>query len=222
MTKVRDLMTTEVFTVRPDAAFKDVVEALLEHDVSGLPVVDEQGRLMGIVTEADLMSKEAYGGRRRRPVKLLVDLLTGDSRWVDKAKALTAETMMTRRPLAIGPGDDVTFAARRMLEHRVKRLPVVDEDNQLVGIVSRHDLLRIFDRSDEEITVDLRDRLASPRYAPDDHAVTFTVDQGVVMLRGTVLHPSDRPAVEALARSVAGVVAVEAHVEAREPEPTLS
>lgn len=221
MTVVRDLMTTDVFTVQPTTPFKDVVVALLRHDVSGLPVVDGQGGLLGIVTEADLVSKEAYGTRRRRPVQILVDVLTGDTRWTDKAKGLTAESVMTPRPFAIGPDDDAAFAARRMLEHRVKRLPVVDRDNRVVGMLSRHDLLRVFDRSDEEITVDLRDRLGSVRFAPDDHEVTFTVQGGVVRLRGTVLHPSDRPVVEALAGQVAGVVGVESTIEAREPEPTL-
>lgn len=79
MTRVQDLMTREVFTVGPDTAFKDVVEALLRNDVSGLPVVDDEGRLLGIVTEADLVSKEAYGGSRRRAVQVLVDVLGGDA-----------------------------------------------------------------------------------------------------------------------------------------------
>lgn len=221
MTKVQDLMTREVFTVGPDTAFKDVVESLLHHDVSGVPVVDEDGRLLGIVTEADLVSKEAYGASRRRPVQILVDVLAGDARWTHKAAGLTAESLMTPRPFAIGPADDATFAARRMLEHRVKRLPVVDSENHVVGMLSRHDLLRVFDRSDADITLELRDRLASPRYAPDGHKVTFTVDRGVVRLEGAVLHPSDRPAVEALARAIPGVVAVETALEALEPEPTL-
>jgi CBS domain-containing protein len=221
MTKVQDLMTRKVFTVGPETPFKDVVETLLRHDVSGLPVVDDDGRLLGIVTEADLVSKEAYGGSRRRPVQVLVDVLGGDARWTHKAMGLTAESLMTPRPFAIGPGEDATFAARRMLEHRVKRLPVVDHDNRVVGMLSRHDLLRVFDRPDADITLDLRDRLASPRYAPEDHEITFTVDRGVVRLEGTVLYPSDRAVVEGLARSIPGVVAVESAVEAREPEPTL-
>jgi CBS domain-containing protein len=221
MAKVQDLMTRKVITVGPETAFKDVVETLLRHDVSGLPVVDEDGRLLGIVTEADLVSKEAYGGSRRRPVQVLVDVLGGDARWTHKASGLTAESLMTPRPFAIGPGDDAAFAARRMLEHRVKRLPVVDRENRVVGMLSRHDLLRLFDRPDADIALDLQARLASPRYAPDDHAVTFTVTQGVVRLQGTVLHPSDRPVVGALAQAIPGVVAVETNLEAREPEPTL-
>lgn len=78
----------------------------------------------------------------------------------------------------------------------------------------------VFDRPDNDITIDLRDRLDSARFAPDEHEVTFTVDRGIVTLEGTVLHPSDVPVVEALARSVDGVVAVEAHLKARAPEPT--
>ncbi|MEW6470886.1 MAG: CBS domain-containing protein [Actinomycetota bacterium] len=221
MTKVKDLMTREVLSVKPETPFKDVLETLLRHDLSGVPVVDDDGRLLGIVTEADLVSREAYAGLRRRPLQVLVDLLTGDVRWVQKAKSLTAEALMTPWPFAIHPADDVSFAARRMLAHRVKRLPVVDYEGRVVGILSRHDVLRVFDRPDEDIAADLRDRLGSARFAPDDHEVTFTVDQGVVTLEGTVLHPSDVPVVESLARHVPGVVAVEIRLEAREPEPTL-
>jgi CBS domain-containing protein len=154
-------------------------------------------------------------------VQVLVDVLGGDARWTHKATGLTAESVMTPRPFAIGPYDDAAFAARRMLEHRVKRLPVVDHDNCVVGMLSRHDLLRVFDRPDADITVDLRDRLASPRYAPEAHEVSFTVDRGVVRLEGTVLHPRDRSVVEGLARAIPGVVAVETTLVAREPEPTL-
>lgn len=221
MTKVQDLMTREVFTVKPETPFKDVIETLLRHDVSGVPVVDEEGRLLGIVTEADLVSKEGFTSLRRRPLQALVDLVTGDVRWVQKAKALTAESLMTPSPFAIHPADDVSFAARRMLEHRVKRLPVVDHQGRLVGMLSRHDVLRVFDRSDEDITVDLRERLDNVRFAPDEHEVAFTVDRGIVRLEGTVLHPSDVPVVEGLARHVPGVIGVETHLEAREPEPTL-
>lgn len=220
MTKVRELMTHKVITVRRETPFKDVVEKLLRHDVSGLPVVDEHNRVLGIVTEADLVSKEAYG-TRRRPMQMLADRLTGDARWTHKAAGLTAESLMTPRPFTIGPDDEVTFAARRMLEHRVKRLPVVDTDNWLVGMLSRHDLLKIFDRLDWVIAVDLRDRLGSALYAPANHEVTFTIDRGVVTLQGTVLYPNDRPVVEGLARNVAGVVAVESNIVAREPEPVL-
>ena len=220
MTKVRELMTHKVITVRRETPFKDVVEKLLRHDVSGLPVVDEHNRVLGIVTEADLVSKEAYG-TRRRPMQMLVDRLTGDARWTHKAAGLTAESLMTPRPFTIGPDDEATFAARRMLEHGVKRLPVVDTDNWLLGMLSRHDLLKVFDRLDWVMAVDLRDRLSSARYAPADHEVTSTVDRGVVTLQGTVRYPSDLPVIEALARNVAGVVAVESNIVAREPEPTL-
>lgn len=141
--KVRDVMTADVVTVGPTASFAEVVDCLLSHEISGLPVVDNGGRLLGIVTEADLVSKEAYGQRRRRALGLLADYFRGrDPQWVRKSAGLTAHELMTVVPDTAAPDEDIAEAARRMLERHHKRLPVVDEDGRVVAIVSRHDLLR--------------------------------------------------------------------------------
>ncbi|HVW34268.1 MAG TPA: CBS domain-containing protein [Acidimicrobiia bacterium] len=163
MGSVGEVMSRAVFTVKPETPFKDVVETLLRNDVSGVPVVNDEGRLLGIVTEADLVSKEAYGGRRRRPLRLLADAFTGDVRWVQRAKGLTAEAIMTPWPWTVRPTDDTAFAARRMLESRVKRLPVVDDEHRVVGIVSRHDLLRA--REPETDAALTRPEISEPRSA---------------------------------------------------------
>jgi CBS domain-containing protein len=142
LVRVADVMTTDVVTVGPDATYGEIVDRLLAHDVSGLPVIDGDGTLVGIVTEADLVSREAYGPDRRRPLGLIVDYLRDrDPAWVRKSSATTAADLMTRVVTTASPDDEVRVTARRMLESGRKRLPVVASDGLLVGIVSRRDVL---------------------------------------------------------------------------------
>ena len=142
MVHVRDVMTTDVVTVGPEATYGEIADRLLAHDVSGLPVIDDDGTLLGIVTEADLVTREAYGPDRRRPLGLIVDYLRDrDPAWVRKASATTAADLMTRVVTTASPDDEVRVTARRMLESGRKRLPVVGSDGRLVGIVSRRDVL---------------------------------------------------------------------------------
>ena len=220
--KVRELMTTDVITAGRNTPFKDVVELLLMNDVSGLPVVDADGVVVGMVTEADTVAKGAYPGRRRRALAVLSDVLAGrDVHWARKAAGVRAEELMNAPVRTASPDDDVRVAARLMLELRVKRLPVV-EDGRLVGIVSRADVLRALYRSDAEIEAELRARLASSLEVPEDHAVRFFVRDGVVTLEGSVHHESDVRVVEAMVERVLGVVRVESRVAFRERAPRLT
>lgn len=142
MVHVRDVMTSDVVSVGPEATYGEIADRLLAHDVSGLPVIDDDGTLLGIVTEADLVTREAYGPDRRRPLGLIVDYLRDrDPAWVRKASATTAADLMTRVVTTASPDDEVRVTARRMLESGRKRLPVVGSDGRLVGIVSRRDVL---------------------------------------------------------------------------------
>jgi CBS domain-containing protein len=220
--KVREVMTTDVITVRRDAPFKDVVELLLVNEVSGLPVVDADGVVVGMVTEADVVAKGAYPGPRRRTLSVLADVLAGrDVHWARKAGGTKAEELMNTPVLTASPDNDVRAAARAMVELRVKRLPVV-EDGRLVGIVSRPDVLRAFHRSDREIEADIRERLASPFEVPEDHAVRFFVRDGVVTLEGSVHHESDARVVEGMVERVRGVVTVESRLAFQERDPRLT
>lgn len=220
--KVKDVMTSPVITIGPDATFADTVEQLLVHDISGVPVAHPDGTLLGIVTEADLVSKEAYGYRRRRALGLLVDLFRGrDPQWVRKCAGLTAREVMTAAPLTASPDEELAVAARRMLETKHKRLPVV-ENGRIVGMLSRHDLLRAYDRDDEEIARDVKVLLADPLRVPETHHAEATVAHGVVSLFGTVQWPSDRPLLEAIVANVPGVVAVDNQLHAREAAPRSS
>jgi CBS domain-containing protein len=219
--KVGEVMTTSLVTVGPEATWKDVAERMLDAGVSGLPVVDDGGYLLGLVTEADLVSKPAFGGRRHRSLAALVDLLTGEARWVGKATALNASQLMTTAVLTATPQEHLRTAAQRMLDGHVKRLPVLD-GGRLVGIVSRRDLLRSFHRSDAEIGAEITARLGSVRYAPEEHGVTATVEDGVVTLDGWVQTDGEVPVVEGLARDVPGVVHVVNRVTFREVTPPLN
>jgi CBS domain-containing protein len=220
--KVRDVMSSPAVTVGPAATFGEVVDRLLAHDISGLPVVDDGGRLLGMITEADLVSKEAYGYRRRRALGLVAEYLRGhDPQWVRKGAARTARDLMTAAPAAASPDEDLATAARRMLELRHKRLPVV-EAGRVVGVVARHDLLKPLHRSDAELAGEVEALLGDVRRAPDSHGVSVAVHDGVVTLEGTALRPSDIAVIDAVVGHVPGVVGVDDRIVALEPEPRLS
>jgi CBS domain-containing protein len=139
---VRDVMTTDVVTVGVEATYGEMVDLLLAHDISGLPVVDADDILLGLVTEADLVSREAYGPERRRPLGLIADYLRDrDPAWVRKASGATAREIMTHVVTTASPDDELRVAARRMLESGYKRLPVVATGGRIVGVVSRRDVL---------------------------------------------------------------------------------
>lgn len=212
--RVAEVMTTSVVTVGPEVTWKQVAERMLDAGVSGLPVVDHDGYLLGVVTEADLVSKPAFGERRHRALAAVVDLLTGDARWAGKATALTAAQLMTTAVIVASPDDDVRVAALRMVEARVKRLPVLD-GGKLVGIVSRRDLLRSFHRSDADIAAEITTKLGDLRSTAVEPDVTTTVDDGVVILEGSVRTDDDVRVVEGLVREVAGVVQVDNRVAVR-------
>lgn len=219
--RVSDIMTTELVTVSPDTPFKEVVERLVRSEVSALPVVDAAGQLVGLITEADLISKEAYGSRRRRALALLADVVSvRDHRWVTKAGGSAAFDVMTRSVVFCRPDEDARMVARRMLERGVKRMPVVD-DQGLVGIVSRRDILKMFDRPDESIAADVRSVLADVLTMPEDHHVRFSVDHGVVTLTGDVRYGWDEPIVVSVVREVTGVLDVVSHLQHREPNPRV-
>jgi CBS domain-containing protein len=222
MAKVRDIMSSPVVTVAPDAPFDEVVERLLAEGVSGLPVVDEDGLLLGIVTEADLVSNQAYGYRRKRALALVFDHLRGrDPQWVRKSSGRRARDLMSGAVSVVAPDEEVAAAARRMLEDGHKRLPVVEE-GRLVGIVSRMDLLRPYCRKDVEIAADVSLLLVDPLRTPEDHQVRAQVERGVVTLLGSVRVPSDSLLVEAMAARIPGVVAVDNLLEIREGAPDLA
>jgi CBS domain-containing protein len=220
MVKVGEIMTTDIVSVAPDTPFKEVVERLIHGDVGSVPVVDQGGKVVGLITEADLICKEAYGDRRRG-LSLLMDALSArDHHWAIKAGASVAADLMTRNVVGCRSDEDVKAVARRMLDLGLKRMPVVDAGN-LVGIISRHDILEMFARPDDAIARDV-ERVLSNRNMPDDHHVTYSLADGVVTLTGDVRYKWDAPIVVSMVRSVPGVVNVLSRLHHRESNPRTS
>jgi len=203
--KVRDVMTTEVLTTGPEASIRDIARILVEHGISGLPVCDLERRVLGVVSEADILLKEYEpDGRGRGPLYRLG--LRSDAT-AAKARAETAAEAMTAPAITISSFRSVAEAARVMTEHGVNRLPVVKGD-ELVGIVTRADLVRAFTRSDEEIEHEIRRELLDRVLWLDPASFDVRVKRGRVTLAGELPTQSDSVLLERLVRRVPGVVAL--------------
>ena len=203
--RVQDVMTPEVVTVGEQASFKEIAATMAEHRVSALPVLDAEGRVAGIVSEADLLLKEEFpegpaGGR----------LFQGHRQRVERAKAAgaTAAEVMTAPAVTIGPDASVAEAARLLHRHGIKRLPVVDPAGPLLGIVSRADLLKVFQRSDAEIAQEVRQEVLVRAMWMNPDTVTVTVRDGIVTLSGQLERRSLIPIAVSLVHGLDGVVDV--------------
>jgi CBS domain-containing protein len=203
---VRDVMTTEVVTAEPSTPFKEIAARLAQHRISAVPVVDADRRVLGIVTEADLLLKQEHPDP-----KGTVPLLWTRRRRQERAKAAAAVAakLMTTPAVTVPPTATVTEAARRMHTARIKRLPVVDEEGRLVGIVSRADLLKVFTRPDDAIRRELMEDVIVGDFMMNPSRFFIDVDDGVVVLQGRVERRSLIPYVVRAVHGVEGVVRVE-------------
>ncbi|MFE1299270.1 CBS domain-containing protein [Streptomyces sp. NPDC058731] len=193
--RVSDVMTHTVVAVGSEAPFKDVVELLDQWKVSALPVLAGEGRVVGVVSEADLLPKEE-----------LRDTDDGDLAERAKASALTAGELMSAPAVTVHADATVAEAARIMARRHVKRLPVVDGVGLLQGVVSRGDLLKVFLRSDEEITAEIRSDVLP--LLPVGDTLTVSVTDGVVTLFGSLPERGLVPVIARAVRAVEGVVDV--------------
>jgi CBS domain-containing protein len=202
---VRDVMTRRVVAVRGHAGYKEMVDALTGYGVSALPVVDEETRVVGLVSEADLLPKVEFAGDDPR-----AGLLARRARRTARAKAGgdTAADLMTAPAVTVDPDTTVVAAARLMESEAVKRLPVVDGDGRLVGIVARSDLLRVFLRGDGDIRAEVEADVLGRTLAIEPSDVDVEVRAGVVRLRGRVDRSSTARIAVRLTRAVTGVVDV--------------
>ena len=198
---VKDVMTAEVVAVRRDTTFKELAATLRQHRVSAFPVVDDVGRVIGLVSEADMLAKEAL-----TEPGVVAGLLRHQD--VRQAEAVTAGALMTHQVVTVSPDDSIEQAARMMHFMRVKRLPVVNSDGQLVGIISRADVLAVFDRADEDIRKDIADGILLHDFLIDSRQFRVTVESGVVTMEGTPETAALGHALIRKARHVPGVVAV--------------
>jgi CBS domain-containing protein len=179
---VKDVMTTRVVSVGKDASFREMAAALREHRVSAFPVVDGDGEVIGVVSEADMLTKEALGSEPQGMPGMITGLLR--HREHAKARGITAGDLMSSPPVTVTADDTVEHAAKLMYTQKVKRLPVVDSGAHLVGIISRADVLAIFDRPDEEIRTEIREQVIRDGLLIDPASFGVIVKDGVVTLAG--------------------------------------
>ncbi|MFC8431866.1 CBS domain-containing protein [Streptomyces sp. NPDC057253] len=191
---VSDVMTHTVIAVGRDAPFKEIVELIDQWKVSALPVLEGEGRVIGVVSEADLLPKEEFR-----------DTDEGDLAQRAKAEGVTAGELMSTPAVTVHADASLAEAARIMARRRVKRLPVVDGVGILQGVVSRGDLLKVFLRGDEEIAEEIRHSVLS-RLPVTTGALTVTVAEGVVTLHGSLPERTLVPVVARAVRAVEGVV----------------
>jgi CBS domain-containing protein len=203
---VRELMTAPVVSIGPEASLKDVARVFVERGISGLPVCDAEYRVIGVISEGDILYKEhdPSAGRRGAPLRWLAD---GAARAVAKSKAVTVREAMSSPALTVSPWSGVSEAARLMSERRINRLPVV-KDGELVGIVTRTDLVRAFTREDEAIESEFRDDVLERTLWLDPDTVAIEVERGAVELTGMLQTRSQAMLVERLAGRMPGVVSV--------------
>jgi CBS domain-containing protein len=206
--KVRHVMTETVFTVTPDAPLKTVATRMLEYGISGMPVVDSE-RVLGVISETDILFKERVAPDRKGLVDWLVHYAEDPP--LAKLEARTAGEAMTTPAVTIAPERTVADAAALLLDLRIDRLPVI-EGGELVGIVTRADLIRAFTRDDEEVERDIRQNGALHRLWLDPDQVQVTVEDGNVVLSGTVDTPDQAESLVAFAERTPGVVSVESRL----------
>jgi len=208
--KVGSVMTTEVVRATYGTPFKEVAGLLGEHRISGLPVVDEDDQVIGVVSETDLMAHQAEAPDPYEPKKRfrLADLTRGAKRRAAKATARTAGQLMTEPPVTVHADDTIVEAARTMAQHRVERLPVLDEEQRLVGIVTRRDVLQVFLRPDAEIREEVVAEVLVRALWLASSTVDVSVVEGVVTLAGRMERKSETEIGVSMTRQIDGVVAV--------------
>jgi CBS domain-containing protein len=195
--RVKDIMTTDVVVVEPDTPYRRLAGLLRAHRISSLPVVDDNGVVVGVVSETDLLAEETPGVRPRRKHTSNATLTAGD--------------LMTRPVVTTSPDDLVSNVARLMSAHKLRRLPVVDTRGRLVGIVSRSDVLSVFSRPDNEIRREITQDVIADEFFTDPDRLTVTVKDGIVTLAGALGSVVLGANIVDQAEHVEGVVTVRDH-----------
>jgi CBS domain-containing protein len=216
-TFVKDVMTTQVVWVEQDAPFAAIAAALHEYRVSAFPVLDDAGQVIGVVSESDLLAKLALSGGENEMPGRVAGIL--HQHQMEKARAVTAADLMTSPAATVSPDDTLEQAAQLMYQRKVKRLPVVDADNHLVGIITRADVLAVYDRPDKEIGEEIRNDIAVCESLADAERFDVSVTDGVVTLTGRPRSTEQGHDIVRRARHVHGVVAVRDRLDYPPPGP---
>ncbi|MEU6944440.1 CBS domain-containing protein [Streptomyces sp. NPDC046316] len=205
---VSDVMTHTAIAIGRDAPYKETVALMDQWKVSALPVLEGEGRVVGVVSEADLLPKEEFRSVEPRPDEFAE---------ASKAGAVRAGELMSSPAVTVHPDATLAEAARIMATRKVKRLPVVNDIGMLEGVVSRSDLLKVFLRKDDEIEAEIRHSvLGEPAVPPD---LDVTVAEGVATIRGALSDRSLVPLLARAVRAVEGVVDVRMDLGAQEDAP---
>jgi CBS domain-containing protein len=200
---VKDVMSTHVIAVRQNAPYKEMAAMLHEQRVSAFPVIDDNNKVIGVVSETDLLAKEALEGTVPRTLQSLTRQGVRT-----RVNAVIAADLMTKPPVTIGPDEPVTHAALLMYNKRVKRLPVISDDGTLIGIVTRSDVLSVYSRPDAEIKHQVTQELILGTFLCDPGRFTVTVKDGIVTIEGTPETTSVGHDIIDAIRHMEGVVAV--------------
>ncbi|MFF5923394.1 CBS domain-containing protein [Streptomyces flavochromogenes] len=203
--RIDRLMTREVVSVRGDTPFKEIVRTLSEHQVTAVPVVDGDGRVVGVVSEGDLLRKTADQAAAPSGMPAVPDLETWEEA---KAEGTRAEELMSAPAVCARPDWTVAEAARLMEVQGVKRLVVVDGDDHLLGIVSRRDLLAVYLREDDDIRREIVEDVLGDTLRLEPTALAVEVHDGRVELGGRLPFRGMAPAIERMCAAVDGVVSV--------------
>jgi CBS domain-containing protein len=212
MMTVRDVMTRSVVSVRPGTPLKEVAQLLIDHRISGLPVVDDDGAVLGIVSEADFLVKEQGAEAvRHRPLARILGESRESRSQLAKIGALTAGEAMTAPAVTVSSGRRIAEAAAVMTARGLNRLPVVD-DGRLVGIVTRADLVRAYVTSDDELARTIRDDVLRRIMWLDPALFTVIVTDGAASISGRVERRSTAEMIERAVSMVPGIMNVHADV----------
>jgi CBS domain-containing protein len=207
--RARELMSTPVVTVRPEATLKELAETMVAHGISGVPVAGRDGTLLGVVSESDVMQKieSAIVQETEAGLPRLLTVLAKALDGAPKTTARTVADLMTARVVSAGPDATVPELVHLMIAYDVNRIPIV-ENGRLVGIVTRADILRTLVRPDAAIATDLRWRIAHELWI-DPEALQIDCRNGVVTLAGTVDTHADAELIRRWAAKTDGVVGVD-------------
>jgi len=201
--KVGSVMTSDVVHALPDTPFKEVARLLSVHGISGLPVLDDDDKVLGVVSATDLMARQATP-EPPRPVRLT----RAARQQAAKVAARTAGQLMSRPAVTVYADDTIAEAARTMAERHVARLPVVDVEDRLVGVVTRGDLLRVFLRPDAQLRAQVIEQVLIRGLWLPAGCVEVSVAEGVVTLSGRLPNRGDREIAVSMTRRLDGVVDV--------------
>ncbi len=203
VTTVKSVMTTSVVAVRENADFKEMVTAMRSRRISAFPVIDALGQVVGVVSEADLLLKETTPALPQGAIRLAWRLKDRS-----KAAGVTAAEIMTKPAVTIHEDSPVAEAARLMQSRKVKRLPVVDANGRLRGIVARTDVLSVFERPDQEIQDEVVKDVIAGEFGLDPELFVVTVASGIVTVTGSMERRPDALGLLATVRHLEGVIGV--------------